>query len=194
MMQKIMSVEGELKDISQTVEATVMKGVSKQVEMQLKIIENEIKTNRDRIKAMNNSFGLMSEDVKNIKEILARKANYTDIIVHVEKKADKEDIKEIQTKMQENEDRFSKNFGQSVGNIKLDRPESSTRRNAASSLNRNSRTVLTPNHSHRRMEDDSSTNLFMCGFDAQVSEARKTIGTRRRSIKSSTAVITDFGF
>lgn len=33
------------------------------------------------------------EEIQNLKDILSKKANYTDIIHHVEKKADKEDFK-----------------------------------------------------------------------------------------------------
>jgi hypothetical protein len=44
---------------------------------------------------------ILCDQIRNIKEVLASKANFSDIIQHVERKADKEDFKELQIQLNE---------------------------------------------------------------------------------------------
>jgi hypothetical protein len=67
----------------------VLKVVNKKVESQLKVIESEIKANRDKIKGLNRDMAVICEEIKNVKEVLAKKANFSDIIHQFERKADK---------------------------------------------------------------------------------------------------------
>ena len=57
-----------------------------------------------------------------MKEVLSKKANFTDIIHQVEKKADREDFRELETKFNETSQQFvSKNLNESLVLGKLEK-------------------------------------------------------------------------
>lgn len=85
------------------------------MEAQLKVIENDIREIRGKIKQSNSDIIVVCEQIRNIKDVLSRKANFSDFIQFVEKKADKEDFKELQFKLHETSQQFvSKNLNDSI--------------------------------------------------------------------------------
>lgn len=73
----------------QTAEESISKAVNKRFDLQLKAIDKDIRANAQQIKFIKENIGLVEEEIKNIKNLLAQKANFTDIVHHVEKKADR---------------------------------------------------------------------------------------------------------
>ena len=131
---------------------------------------------------------IICEQIKNIKEVLANKANFSDIIQHVEKKADKEDFKELKLQLNEGSQQLlsSRNINESFNLSKMEKVESIRR---VHSTSRNAKTMFghqTPNKLDK-LEPDSSTNLFMCGFDEHIGENKRVISqnSRRHRLKSS---------
>ena len=76
-----------------------MKVVNKRFDFQLKQIDKSIRENGENIRQVRIDLVNVEEEVKNMKNILAQKANFSDIVHHVEKKADKEDFKELNLRM-----------------------------------------------------------------------------------------------
>ena len=62
----------------------------------------------------------LAEDAKATKEILVKKANFTDIIMHFDKKVDKEEIKTLELMIHDNSQRISTlHYHESSSNVKL---------------------------------------------------------------------------
>lgn len=76
-------------NLAHTIEDTVMKAVGRKIEMQLKVIEANIKDTKEGIKSTGGDVNVLCEEIRNVKDILSRKANFTDIVQHIERKADK---------------------------------------------------------------------------------------------------------
>jgi arsenate reductase-like glutaredoxin family protein len=135
----------------------------------LKVIEGDIKSNRDKIKAIKGDVVSICEDIRNVKDILSRKANFTDIIHQVERKADKEDFKELSARMQETSQQLiSKNLNESISLSRADKTERDRAR--ASSLSRANKTLMAPRSATNRANKtdlDVGSKLFICGIDAQ---------------------------
>lgn len=112
---EIASINKSIESLSHTIEESVLKAVNKRVEAQLKVIENDIREIRGKIKQSNSDIIVVCEQIRNIKDVLSRKANFSDFIQFVEKKADKEDFKELQFKLHETSQQFvSKNLNDSI--------------------------------------------------------------------------------
>ena len=97
--------------------------------------------------------------------------------------------------MQETSQQFvSKNLNESIS---ISRAERQPERVRASSLSRANKTLLAPRSATNRVnrgDMDNGTKLFMCGIDGQYGESKGLLHqtSRRKSIKSSAAVISDF--
>lgn len=74
---------------------------------------------------MKHNVGSICDEIKNMKEILSHKANYSDIIHQVEKKANREDFKDLEVRLNESSQHFasqqlaSKNLNESINASKL---------------------------------------------------------------------------
>lgn len=77
----------------QKIEESVLKAVTKRVDAQIKTIEQDIRSIQVKSKGLRNDIVSICEEIQNMKEVLAKKANFTDIIHQVEKKADREDFR-----------------------------------------------------------------------------------------------------
>ena len=118
-----------------------MKMISKRMEIQIKEIESNIRNNREKIDNLKYDIGITCGQIKNIRDILSKKANYSDFIINLEKKADREDLKQIQkehltdqnfitkeiTKLHESEQQLYKSQKSSLNQIKISRPPSTRR-------------------------------------------------------------------
>ena len=91
----------ELKGIVQTVEEAVVKVVNKRFDFQLKQIDRSIRENGENIRQVRIDVTNVEEEIKNMKNLLSQKANFSDIVHHVEKKADKQDFKDLNMRMNE---------------------------------------------------------------------------------------------
>ena len=67
----------------QTVEEAVVKVVNKRFDLQLKMIDKNIKENAEATKQVRIDATLLEEETKNVKEILSQKANFSDIVHYV---------------------------------------------------------------------------------------------------------------
>ena len=67
----------------QTVEEAVVKVVNKRFDLQLKMIDKNIKENAEATKQVRIDVTLLEEETKNVKEILSQKANFSDIVHYV---------------------------------------------------------------------------------------------------------------
>jgi hypothetical protein len=95
--------------------------------------------------------------------------------------------------MHESSQQFvSKNLNESINLSKVEKID----HNRASSLSRTNKTLFTPKSTLDRLNKtdfDISTKLFMCGKEGHLEGKNQfSQNTRRRSIKSSAAVISDF--
>ena len=99
----------------QKIEESVLKAVTKKVDAQIKAIEQDIRSIQVKSKGLRNDIVSICEEIQNMKEVLSKKANFTDIIHQVEKKADREDFRELETKFNETSQQFvSKNLNESL--------------------------------------------------------------------------------
>ena len=99
----------------QKIEESVLKAVTKKVDAQIKAIEQDIRSIQVKNKGLRNDIVSICEEIQNMKEVLSKKANFTDIIHQVEKKADREDFRELETKFNETSQQFvSKNLNESL--------------------------------------------------------------------------------
>lgn len=99
----------------QKIEESVLKAVTKKVDAQIKAIEQDIRSIQVKTKGLRNDIVSICEEIQNMKEVLSKKANFTDIIHQVEKKADREDFRELETKFNETSQQFvSKNLNESL--------------------------------------------------------------------------------
>lgn len=106
----------------QKIEESVLKAVTKKVDAQMKAIEQDIRSIQAKTKGLRNDIVSICEEIQNMKEVLSKKANFTDIIHQVEKKADREDFRDLETKFNESSQQFvSKNLNESLVLGKLER-------------------------------------------------------------------------
>jgi hypothetical protein len=89
----------------------------------------------------------------------------------------------------------SKNLNESLNLSKIIEKNEKVR---AASVTRASKTLLPSrspsNRINNKTDFDTSTKLFMCGFDSHIGDSRGLLSqnSRRKSLKSSSAVINDF--
>lgn len=124
------------------------------------------------------------QEIEHIKDILAKKANFTDVVLHVDRKADREDVKELEL-------RFSCPK-MNVSNAVINRAQ---RTEAVRNKPRESRTVMHTTPIRNRYKLDLSSKIFMCGGDDFVpSESRQLFSqnSKRKSLKTTTACGNDF--
>lgn len=100
---QIEKIESSLKKINQTIdsivnttEEAVLKKVEHKVGKEMKEIRGDISTLNRKTSEINSNVKLNGEQVGHVKDIVATKANYTDLIMYFDKKADKQEFKELQ--------------------------------------------------------------------------------------------------
>jgi hypothetical protein len=59
-------------------------------------IKEDISSLNRKTSDINSSIKYNKEQVTYVKDVVAKKANYTDLVMYFDKKADKEDFKELQ--------------------------------------------------------------------------------------------------
>lgn len=116
------NVKKIIEGLIQKIEESVLKAVTKKVDAQIKAIEQDIRSIQVKAKGLRNDIVSICEEIQNMKEVLSKKANFTDIIHQVEKKADREDFRELETKFNETSQQFvSKNLNESLVLGKLEK-------------------------------------------------------------------------
>lgn len=116
------NVKKIIEGLIQKIEESVLKAVTKKVDAQIKAIEQDIRSIQVKAKGLRSDIVSICEEIQNMKEMLSKKANFTDIIHQVEKKADREDFRELETKFNETSQQFvSKNLNESLVLGKLEK-------------------------------------------------------------------------
>jgi ribosomal protein L34E len=81
------------------VEEKAFKAIAKKIESTFHCFETDIMESRDLIKSLTASMALANEEISSIKDLLSRKANFSDVVHYVESKADKHDLREIRSRL-----------------------------------------------------------------------------------------------
>ena len=115
---------------------------------------------------MKKQFMVLVEDAKVTKEILAKKANFTDIIMNIDKKVDKQEIKTLELMIQDASQRISTlHYHESTSNVKTQSPEQHKSTKTSHKLNGTLFSHSLGRRSGRVEVVDNATSLFMCGVE-----------------------------
>jgi hypothetical protein len=97
---------GELRNtiqkLSNSVEEKAFKAIAKKIESSFHCFETDLMESREIVKSLTTGLGLANEEISSMKDLLSRKANFSDVVHYIESKADKHDIREIRTRLNEN--------------------------------------------------------------------------------------------
>lgn len=56
---------------------------------------------REMIKSLTSGITITNDEINNVKELISKKANFSDVVHYIEAKADRHDVKELKNKMEE---------------------------------------------------------------------------------------------
>ena len=81
--REVKEIQGSITNLVKTTEEAVVKVVNKRFDFQLKMIDKSIRENNEATKQVRIDVGIVEEEIRNMKSMLAQKANFTDIVHHI---------------------------------------------------------------------------------------------------------------